>query len=65
MPESGIGLIAASFGLGYGALPVTLIARFIWLVANHYLEWIPGKGLKVRWSAMDVDQPDELVAATA
>jgi len=65
MPESGIGLIAASFGLGYGALPVTLIARFIWLVANHYLEWIPGKGLKVRWSSMGVEQPDELVAAAA
>jgi len=63
LPESGIGFIAASFGLGYGALPVTLIARILWLVANHYLEWIPGKGLKVRWDLLGFpDQRPELVS---
>jgi hypothetical protein len=63
LPESGIGFIAASFGLGYGALPVTLIARILWLVANHYLEWIPGKGLQVRWDLLGFpDQRPELVS---
>lgn len=61
LPESGIGFIAASFGLGYGALPYALIARIIWLVANRYLEWVPGKGLKVKWQAMGVPERDELV----
>lgn len=62
MPESGLGAIAAMFGLGYGALPYAIIARLIWLVANHYLEWVPGKGLRVRWHAMGVDEHDEAVA---
>lgn len=61
LPESGIGLIFAMMGLGYGALPVTIVLRILWLVANHYLEWVPGKGLRVKWSKMDVAQPDELV----
>lgn len=64
LPESGIGAIAASFGLGYGALPYALIARIIWLVANRYLEWVPGKGLRVKWKEMGVDEGDELVATT-
>jgi len=62
LPESGIGLLLSMMGLGYGALPVTIILRIMWLVANHYLEWIPGKGLRVRWERMGVQQPDELVA---
>ena len=49
LPESGIGFIAALAGLGYGALPVTIIARFLWLTMNRYLEWVPGKGFKVNW----------------
>lgn len=62
-PESGLGALAAAFGLGYGALPYTLIARLVWLVANHYLMWVPGKGLRVRWSEMGVEgERDELVA---
>lgn len=63
LPESGLGLIAASFGLGYGALPYVLIARIAWLVAHKYVSWVPGKGLRVHWSAMGIQQPDEMVAA--
>ena len=63
LPESGLGFIAASFGLGYGALPVTLVARFIWLVAQHYLTYVPGKGFQVHWDKLGVDQRPELVPA--
>ena len=52
LPESGIGFIAAVAGLGYGALPVTLILRLMWLVANKYLKWVPGKGFMVNWEAV-------------
>lgn len=62
LPESGIGFIFALMGLGYGALPVTIVLRVMWLVANHYLMWVPGKGLKVRWEKMGVQQPDEMIA---
>jgi len=62
LPESAIGLLAATFGLGYGALPITIIIRIAWLVANHYLEWIPGKGLRVKWSEMEVAESDEVIA---
>jgi hypothetical protein len=61
LPESGVGLILSMMGLGYGALPITIILRIMWLVANHYLEWVPGKGLRVRWEQMGVQEPDELV----
>lgn len=61
LPESGIGLIAAAFGLGYGALPYTIVARIIWLVLNRFISWVPGKGLQVHWSKMDVPERDVLV----
>lgn len=63
LPESGVGAIAASFGLGYGALPYALVARLIWLVVNRYIEWAPGKGFKVRWDLMGVQERPELVPA--
>ena len=63
MPESGVGLIAASFGLGYGALPYAVVARLIWLVANRFITWVPGKGFKVHWSKMEVPERDEVVPA--
>lgn len=63
MPESALGLLFAQMGLGYGMLPVTLVLRVIWMVANHYLEYIPGKGLRVRWDLLGIsDRPDEIVA---
>jgi len=52
LPESGVGFIAAMSGLGYGALPVVLILRVLWLVANKYLQWVPGKGFRVNWDAV-------------
>jgi hypothetical protein len=60
LPESALGLVAASFGLGYGALPYAIIARLVWLVANEYLEWSGGR-FRVRWSEMGVLKPDEVV----
>lgn len=63
LPESGMGAIAASFGLGYGALPYALIARLVWLVANKLITWVPGKGFRVHWSKMDVAESDEAVVA--
>jgi len=56
LPESGVGFIAALAGLGYGALPVTLIMRLMWLVANKYLKWVPGKGFAVNWEALSPGQ---------
>ena len=52
LPESGIGFIAALAGLGYGALPVTIVLRVMWLVAQKYLKWVPGKGLVVNWEVI-------------
>jgi hypothetical protein len=63
MPESGIGLIASAFGLGYGALPYTIIARLVWLVGHKYLSYVPGKGFVVHWSKMGIRQRDEMVPA--
>lgn len=61
LPESALGLLAASFGLGYGALPYVLIARLIWLVANQFISWVPGKGFKVHWPKMGVPESAEVV----
>jgi hypothetical protein len=63
LPESGLGFVAAAFGLGYGALPVTIIARLMWLVAQRHLSYVPGKGFQVHWGSMGIDQRDELVPA--
>lgn len=57
-PESIIGFLVglALPGMGtFGALPITLIARLAWLVANHFLEWVPGKGLKVHWEKLGIE----------
>lgn len=61
LPESALGLLAASFGLGYGALPYVLIARLVWLVANQFISWVPGKGFAVHWPKMGVQEREELV----
>jgi hypothetical protein len=63
LPESGLGFVAAAFGLGYGALPITLALRLIWLIANHYISYQPGKGILVHWSKIGVEEKDEFVAA--
>lgn len=54
LPESGLGFVAAVFGLGYGALPYAVIARLVWLVANKYFSYVPGKGLLVQWDKLGV-----------
>lgn len=64
-PESAIGALLMTFGLGYGLLPVMLMARILWLVAHKYVEWVPGKGLKVHWDRITGErgQRPELVPA--
>lgn len=64
-PESALGALLVSFGIGYGLLPAMLIARILWLVAHRYVEWVPGKGLKVHWDRITGDraQRPELVPA--
>lgn len=52
LPESGIGAIFASLGLGYHLLGPMLVARVVWLVAQNYIEYIPNKGFKVYWNKM-------------
>jgi hypothetical protein len=63
LPESAVGWLAAMFGLGYGALPVTIIVRLVWLVAHHYIEWT-GRGFRINWKAMGVEEASEEVAVT-
>lgn len=60
LPESGIGLLAAMAGLGYGALPITFIGRIIYLAAKKFIEWTKGN-IVVHWQKMGVDQPDEVI----
>lgn len=64
LPESAIGAVLASLGVGFHLLPVMLVARILWLVAQNYLEWVPGKGLKVRWDRITGERmPPEMVPA--
>jgi len=64
-PESSIGALLSLFGVGYGMLPVALVARILWLVAHKYVSWVPGKGLKVHWDRITGErgQRPELVPA--
>ena len=64
LPESAFGALLASLGVGYHLLPVMVAARILWLVAQNYLEWVPGKGFKVRWDRITGEQiRPELVPA--
>lgn len=49
LPEWGLSFVAGLLGLNFGVLPLILVARLLWLVRHKYLEWVPGKGLQVRW----------------
>jgi hypothetical protein len=60
LPESAIGLLASMAGLGFGALPVTLILRLVWLVKHNYLEWT-GRGFVIRWDKLGVPEAPEAV----
>ena len=62
-PESALGAFLSLFGIGYGLLPVVLIARILWLVAHKYMYWVPGKGLQVDWAKItgERNQRAELV----
>ena len=55
MPESALGALLATLGLGFHFLPVILVARLTWLVANNYLEWNPASGaFTVHWNLLGV-----------
>ena len=58
LPESAIGLIFASFGVGYHFMGPVLLARILWLVASNYIEYVPGKGFKVYWDLMGRYTPE-------
>lgn len=58
LPESAIGAILASVGLSFHLLPVMMIARLVWLVAQNYIEWDGSSGsFKVHWSLMGAYDP--------
>lgn len=62
LPESALGALLASLGVGFHLLPVMIAARILWLVAQNLLEWVPGKGFKVRWDRITGERvPSELV----
>jgi len=65
LPESALGLLFAQLGFGtFAALPVTLVLRIVYLVANNYLDWSHGK-LIVRWDRLGVtDEPPLALALT-
>lgn len=52
LPESGIGLLFASLGVGYHFMGPVLIARLIWLVASNYITYQPDKGFLIHWDKM-------------
>jgi len=58
LPESAIGLVFASMGIGYGFMGPVLMARIIWLVASNYVEYVPGRGFKVFWDVMGKYTPE-------
>lgn len=55
LPESALGAILASVGLGYHLLPVMMVARLVWLVGQNYIEWDNGS-FKVHWDLMGAYQ---------
>lgn len=58
LPESAIGAILASVGLGFHLLPVMVIARLVWLVGQNYIEWDGSSGsFKVHWNLMGAYTP--------
>lgn len=64
VPESAIGALFAQLGFGtFAALAPTIILRLIWLVAQNYLEYHPGKGFVVHWEKMGIQQRPEAVPA--
>jgi hypothetical protein len=64
LPESGIGLIVGVLGgSSWSILPIILVARIAWLVAQKILEWVPKKGFLVHWREVGVDASPEQVPA--
>jgi len=65
LPESGVGLLLSVLfpGLGtFALLPLTLIARVLYLLAKKVLVWVKGKGFLVDWTKLGKpEQGRELV----
>ena len=62
LPESALGRLLFNLGFGWNVIAPALLVRLMWLVANNYIEWIPGKGFKVYWNLMGkFDQGVEMV----
>ena len=60
LPESGIGALISLTGVGtFYFVPISIVARISWLVANHYITWENGSVI-VHWEKMGVNLPDEI-----
>lgn len=58
LPESALGAILASIGLSFHLLPVMMVARLVWLVAQNYIEWDGSSGsFKVHWNLLGAYEP--------
>lgn len=61
LPESGIGALVGLTGVGtFYFVPITIIARIVWLVGKNYLEWT-GSGFVIRWDRMGIGNDTETV----
>lgn len=64
LPESALGLLVAMLvpGLGtFALLPITVMARTLYLLHNRVMEWVKGKGFIVHWDKVGVDRDPEFV----
>lgn len=66
LPESAVGLLLSMLfpgipgGLLWNAiLPATIAMRVLWLVQRDYMDYEPGRGLRVRWDKMPPEAPQQ------
>lgn len=64
LPESGVGAVLALFGVGYHLLPITIIARLVWLAGKKYISWDKGK-IVVNWERIDGSKKTEALPVFA
>lgn len=63
LPESGIGAVLAVLGVGYHLLPVSILARIVWMVGKNLISWKNGS-LVIHWEKItgDPKMSDERLA---
>lgn len=55
LPESGIGAVLAVLGVGYHLLPISILARIVWLVGKNLISWKNGS-LVIHWDKITGDK---------